>query len=110
MKPDLLSHGKILHVLKGLEQNPALTQRDLAQRFKKWITCDQGILRGKPVIKGTRISVELILRCMASGMTVKGILKEYPSLREEFVLAALHFATGQMSIAVKLKVPSRKCQ
>ncbi|MDO8748090.1 MAG: DUF433 domain-containing protein [Candidatus Omnitrophota bacterium] len=64
--------------------------------IKKWITCDREILSGKPIIKGTRISVALILQCMASGMTVEDILKEYPTLKKESVLAALAFAAQQM--------------
>ena len=64
--------------------------------IKKWITCDREILSGKPIIKGTRISVALILQCMASGMTVEDILKEYPTLKKVSVYAALAFAAQQM--------------
>lgn len=47
------------------------------------------ILAGKPVIKGTRISVELILRMLSQGISVEKILEEYPHLTEEDVKAAL---------------------
>ena len=40
-------------------------------------------LGGKPVIKGTRISIHLILKMLANGMDIKKILKEYPELTEE---------------------------
>ena len=64
--------------------------------IKKWITCDREILSGKPIIKGTRISVALILQCTASGMTVEDIIKGYPTLKREAILAALGFAARQM--------------
>ena len=57
------------------------------------ITIDLKILAGKPIIKGTRISVEFVLELLSSGMTIKEILKEYPHLKKEDVLAALHYAT-----------------
>ena len=59
------------------------------------IVCDPEILNGKPVVKGTRISVALILQCIASGMTRKEILQGYPTLSEEGLEAALDFAARQ---------------
>lgn len=50
------------------------------------------ILGGKPVIAGTRISVELILDRVASGMSVKDILKDYPHLTTNQIQAALSYA------------------
>ena len=58
------------------------------------IIIDKKILAGKPVIRGTRISVEFILELMASGMTVADILKEYSQLTREDVLAALAYASN----------------
>ena len=52
------------------------------------------ILNGKPIIKGTRISVEFILELLASGMTQDDIIKEYKHLKKEDVLAALEFAAN----------------
>jgi uncharacterized protein (DUF433 family) len=65
--------------------------------IEKWITFDPEILSGKPIIKGTRISVAVILQCIASGMTVEGILRGYPTLTREGVLAALEFTAQQMA-------------
>jgi uncharacterized protein (DUF433 family) len=56
------------------------------------ITVHPGILGGKPIIVGTRISVEEILGLLANGMTQKEIIKSYPSLTEASVKAALEFA------------------
>ena len=57
------------------------------------IVVDPNILVGKPVIKGTRIPVYLIIELIAGGMTVKDVLKEYPELKEEDVKAALLYAS-----------------
>lgn len=51
------------------------------------------ILNGKAVIKGTRISVEFIIELLSSGMSIEEILKEYPHLKKEDILAALDYAT-----------------
>ncbi|MEI7583470.1 DUF433 domain-containing protein [Runella sp.] len=50
------------------------------------------ILLGKPVLKGTRISVELIIRKLSGGHTIEQLLEDYPHLRYEQILAALAYA------------------
>ena len=50
------------------------------------------IMVGKPVIRGTRITVELILDKLAAGETVEQILEDYPHLTREGIRAALKFA------------------
>lgn len=60
------------------------------------ITVDSEILVGKPIIKGTRISVELILDLLASGMSVEDILEGYPHLKKEDVLAAIEYAAKRL--------------
>ena len=59
------------------------------------IISDQEILSGKPIVKGTRISVALILQCIASGMTKEDILRGYPTLTSEGLEAALDFVARQ---------------
>ena len=54
------------------------------------------ILSGKPIIKGTRISVEFILELLSSGMSIEDILKEYPHLTKRDILAALEYATQRL--------------
>ena len=46
------------------------------------IVIDPDVLVGKPIIKGTRIPVHLIIELLANGMTTKDILKEYPQLKQ----------------------------
>jgi uncharacterized protein (DUF433 family) len=58
----------------------------------KRITSKLSILGGKPVIKGTRIGVGLILNLVAHGMTTEEILEEYPHLKKSDVFAAIGYA------------------
>lgn len=60
---------------------------------KARIISDSRILGGKPVIAGTRISVELIMNFLGSGMSIKEILSEYPELKKSEVIAAIEYAT-----------------
>lgn len=60
--------------------------------WKERITVDPEVLVGKPIIKGTRISVELILDRTADGWSTEDILSAYPHIGREDVLAALSFA------------------
>lgn len=60
------------------------------------IVSDPEILVGKPVIKGTRISVELILGWLANGWTYEQILESYPHITRDDILAALSFATERL--------------
>ena len=56
------------------------------------ITMSSDICHGKPVIRGLRYPVELILELLASGMETKEILADYSDLEREDILAALAFA------------------
>ena len=56
------------------------------------IVVDPRVLGGKPVIRGTRIPVYLILELLANGWSVDDILREYPHLTREDVLAAIRYA------------------
>jgi uncharacterized protein (DUF433 family) len=56
------------------------------------IVADPDILGGKPTFKGTRISVALMLRWLASGWTHEQLIENYPHLTRDNILAALAFA------------------
>ena len=60
--------------------------------MNKHIIIDQSILLGKPIIAGTRISVELILKMLAQGVSHQEILIDYPDLSEADILATLEYA------------------
>ena len=61
---------------------------------KPLITSDPAVMLGKPVIRGTRLTVELILEKLAAGETVEQILEAHPQLTPEGVQAACQFALG----------------
>jgi len=61
------------------------------------ITIDPKIMFGKPVIKGTRVPVELILRKMAAGMSETQILEHHPHLTVEDIRAAAAFAADHLA-------------
>lgn len=56
------------------------------------------VMLGKPVIKGTRIPVELILRKLSEGATVEELLDAYPHLSREDIQAALAYAAEALSL------------
>ena len=59
--------------------------------WKEYISFDPNICHGKACIKDTRVIVSVILDCLAEGMEENEILKEYPSLKKEHILAALQY-------------------
>lgn len=59
---------------------------------QEWIISDPAVMMGKPVIIGTRITVELILEKLAAGETIEQILEAHPRLTKEAIQAALAFA------------------
>lgn len=63
---------------------------------KDLITNNPKILGGKPIIAGTRMSVEVILEFLAGGMEIKEMLKEYPFLNKEQIQAAIQYAAKQV--------------
>ena len=65
--------------------------------YQDRISSDPDILLGKPVIKGTRISVELVLKKLSEGVTAAELLKAYPNLSKEDISAALDYASRVIS-------------
>jgi len=61
--------------------------------WRKRIVVDPNIMAGKPVIRGTRIPVDAILRRLEEGASIRDILEDYPNLKEEDIRAALIYAT-----------------
>jgi len=61
-------------------------------KYRDRIECNPDVLLGKPVIKGTRIPVELILRRLAEGRTPEEIMRDYPGLEKEDILACLEYS------------------
>lgn len=61
------------------------------------IISDQKIMLGKPVIKGTRITVELILKKLSEGTSLEELLQAYPHITKEDILAALSYSADVIS-------------
>ena len=70
-----------------------LTKEELLQR----ITINPKVMVGKPVIQGTRIPVELIVRLLAQGISEPEILRQYPHLQLEDIRAALVYAAAMLA-------------
>ena len=61
------------------------------------ITLAPGVLAGKPVIRGTRLSVEFVIGLMAEGWTEADILENYPGLTRDDIIACLAYARDTLS-------------
>jgi len=68
------------------------------------IEVDPGVMLGKPVIRGTRITVELILRKLSEGATEADLLDAYPRLTREDIQAALAYAADTVAHEESLTV------
>ncbi|MDT8781754.1 MAG: DUF433 domain-containing protein [Candidatus Bathyarchaeota archaeon] len=64
------------------------TEEELLER----IVVNPKIMGGKPIVKGTRITVEQVLKMLAQGLSVDEILKDYPYLSKDDVAAVLFYA------------------
>lgn len=60
--------------------------------YRDFITSDHKVMLGKPVVKGTRLTVELILRKLGEGATQADLIRMYPSLSPESIQAVLQYA------------------
>jgi uncharacterized protein (DUF433 family) len=67
-------------------------QEDRNMKAKEFIEVRPDIMLGKPVIKGTRIPVELVIRKLGEGATIEDLLDGYPALTKEKIMAALIYA------------------
>jgi uncharacterized protein (DUF433 family) len=56
------------------------------------IVVNPKVMAGKPILKGTRITVELVLRLLAKGLSAEEILKDYPHLTKDDITAVLLYA------------------
>lgn len=65
--------------------------------YRERVAVDAGVMLGKPTIKGTRITVELLLRKLADGESIQNLLDAYPHLQREDVFAALSYGAEVIS-------------
>jgi uncharacterized protein (DUF433 family) len=69
------------------------------------IEVNPAVLVGKPVIKGTRIAVEFILELLAQDWPEARILENYPQLKHEDILAALHYSAALLKEEAAYSLP-----
>jgi len=62
------------------------------ESYNNLIEVNPKVMMGKPVIKGTRLTIELILQSLAAGETMDNLLQSHPRLTKEAIYAALSFA------------------
>ena len=74
----------------------------MKEELLKRIIINPKVMVGKPIIKGTRIPVDAIVRLMAQGMKTEEILEDYPNLRKEDIKAALLYSAEVVSGEVVL--------
>ena len=65
--------------------------------FQERITVDPNVLVGKPIVKGTRISVEFVIDLLARGWTTEQIIEEYDHLTAQDVQACLAYASEMLT-------------
>jgi len=73
---------------------------------ENYIISNPEIMMGKPIIKGTRITVEVILEKLSAGESVEQILQAYPTLTRESIQSALAFAA--QALKADIVYPSEK--
>jgi uncharacterized protein (DUF433 family) len=71
------------------------------------ITADPAVMVGKPVVRGTRLTVEYILDLLDNGVTEEAILDEYPGLSRDDNRACLLFASRDLALPVRPSSPGR---
>ena len=74
--------------------------------WRNYIHSDPEILIGKPVVKGTRLSVDFILRLFAKGWSEQQVLENYPTLTPEALRAIFAFAAESLNEALFYTLPT----
>jgi len=74
--------------------------------WQEHITAAPSVLVGKPVIKGTRLAVEFILELIADGLSEADMLRNYPGLTREQILACVAYARDRLCDEKLLALPS----
>lgn len=65
--------------------------------YKNRLSSDPSVMLGKPVIKGTRITVELILERLGEGMSIEELIAATPNITKEDILACLSYSSDVIS-------------
>ena len=79
-------------MLLAIEEKKKELNEKKRMDYKERISADPKVMLGKPVIKGTRITVELILRKIAGGYSFDEIIEMYPHINKEDILSCVGYA------------------
>jgi uncharacterized protein (DUF433 family) len=74
--------------------------------WQNYITADPAVLLGKPIIKGTRLAVEFVLELVAEGWSEPDMLRNYPGLTREQILACVAYAKDRLSEEKVFVIPA----
>ena len=80
-----------------------------AQQLLERITLNPDVMTGKPVIRGTRLTVQFILGLLAHGASVEDIIEEYKGLTREDIQACLLFATESLENTTFMPLTAEAC-
>jgi uncharacterized protein (DUF433 family) len=72
----------------------------MAMEYTNFIESNSGIMLGKPVVKGTRITVSMILKKLSEGVSFGDLIAAYPNLRECDIKAVLAYASDVISYEI----------
>jgi len=70
----------------------------MTNRWRERIILNPKIMVGKPIIKGTRLSVDFLLDLLAQGWTNEQIIRNYPQLKKEDIRAALEYSAHSLKL------------
>ena len=82
-------------MLRGI--SPEVTGKKGRSQMHDKIVSDPAIMMGKPTVRGTRITVELLLRKLGHGVTVEQLLEDYPHVTRDDILAAQAYAADYLA-------------
>lgn len=74
--------------------------------WKERIVLNPRVLVGKPIIKGTRLSVDFLLELLAHGWNMEKIIKNYPQLKKEDIQAALEYSAHSLKLETVYPIES----
>ncbi len=90
---DIIKYGTEAQIMKDID-------------WRKFVYSDPEILVGKPVVRGTRLSVEFILSLFAEGWSEGQVLENYPTLNKEKLRAVFAFATDCLREEAFYSIPA----
>ena len=89
--------SRLLDDLERPEQG-AKGRTTMTVRWQDYIEERKEVMAGKPVFKGTRLTVEFLLKQIGAGMTHQELLDQYPTLRPEHIRAAMMYAADVVTM------------